>query len=135
MGEAGTEDDILTVEYRAWRTDCAPVSDLISLEEVSQDEDGVKSMVFAIDSRKFQLRCPGNYPHYEDDNFFVEAPSSLQLWCNALNEYLLDSSGRYFSLTSDQMTTITLCRQILFGWLLSCLRDVVSTAVKTGKLS
>ena len=102
MGEAGSEDDLLSAEYRAWRTDCAPVSDLISLEEVSQDEDGVKSMVFAIDSRKFQLRCPGNYPHYEDDNFFVEAPSSLQLWCNALNEYLLDSSGKYFVLTSDR---------------------------------
>ena len=101
MGEAGSEDDLLSAEYRAWRTDCAPVSDLISLEEVTEDEDGVKSMVFAIDSRKFQLRCPGNYPHYEDDNFFVEAPSSLQLWCNALNEYLLDSSGKFFSLTSS----------------------------------
>ena len=28
----------------------------------------------------------------QDDNFFVEADSSLQLWCNALNEFLLDSS-------------------------------------------
>ena len=133
MGEAGSEDDILSAEYRAWRTECAPVSDLISLEEVSQDEDGVKSMVFAIDSRKFQLRCPGNYPHYEDDNFFVEAPSSLQLWCNALNEYLLDSSGKYF--TSDRTTSFKFCRQILFGWLLSCQKDAASTAVKTGKLS
>ena len=101
MEEAGSEDDILTAEFRAWRKECAPVSDLISLEEVSQDEDGVKSMVFAIDSRKFQLRCPGHYPHYEDDNFFVEAPSSLQLWCNALNEYLLDSSGEYYATSSQ----------------------------------
>ena len=27
----------------------------------------------------------------QDDNFFVEADSTLQLWCNALNEFLLDS--------------------------------------------
>ena len=86
------ETDGLTAEFRAWRAE-TPATDLINLEEVSQAEDGVMSMVFSIDSRKFQLRCPGNYPHYEDDNFFVEAPSSLQLWCNALNEFLLDSSG------------------------------------------
>ena len=88
------ETDDLTAEFRAWRAE-TPATDLINLEEVSQAEDGVMSMVFSIDSRKFQLRCPGNYPHYEDDNFFVEAPSSLalQLWCNALNEFLLDSSG------------------------------------------
>ena len=98
MEGAGCEDDVLSSEFRAWRKECAPVSDLISLHEVSQDEDGVRNIVFAIDSRKFQLRCPGNYPKYEDDNFFVEAPSSLQLWCNALNEYLLDSTGTYFEL-------------------------------------
>ena len=86
------ETDDLTAEFRAWRAE-TPATDLINLEEVSQAGDGVMSMVFSIDSRKFQLRCPGNYPHYEDDNFFVEAPSSLQLWCNALNEFLLDSSG------------------------------------------
>ena len=88
------ETDDLTAEFRAWRVE-TPATDLINLEEVSQAEDGVMSMVFSIDSRKFQLRCPGNYPHYEDDNFFVEAPSSLalQLWCNALNEFLLDSTG------------------------------------------
>ena len=77
------ETDDLTAEFRAWRAE-TPATDLINLEEVSQAEDGVMSMVFSIDSRKFQLRCPGNYPHYEDDNFFVEAPSSLQLWCNGL---------------------------------------------------
>ena len=27
----------------------------------------------------------------KDDNFFVEADSSLHQWCNALNEFLLDS--------------------------------------------
>eukprot|EP00094_Tigriopus_californicus_P005176 TCALIF_04990-PA protein Name:"Similar to ubc-17 Probable ubiquitin-conjugating enzyme protein 17 (Caenorhabditis elegans)" AED:0.09 eAED:0.08 QI:0/0.71/0.5/0.87/1/1/8/33/1115 len=36
-----------------------------------------------------------HYPDYEsEDNFFVEADSGLQLWCNALNEYLLDSDSR-----------------------------------------
>ena len=42
------------------------------------------------------MRCPPKYPHYEqsDDNFFVEASSCLQLWCNALNEFLLDSGAR-----------------------------------------
>jgi hypothetical protein len=28
----------------------------------------------------------------QDENFFVEAEPGLQLWCNALNEFLLDSS-------------------------------------------
>ncbi|PSN58000.1 hypothetical protein C0J52_08097 [Blattella germanica] len=34
--------------------------------------------------------CPSEYPKYED-HFFVEASSSLQFWCNALNEFILDS--------------------------------------------
>ena len=45
--------------------------------------------------QKFTLHCPSHYPNYgTDDNFFVEADSGLQLWCNALNEYLLDSVGQ-----------------------------------------
>ena len=46
-----------------------------------------------IDSETFTLRCPPSYPNYDttQDNFFVEAPSCLQLWGNALNEFLLDS--------------------------------------------
>ena len=43
-----------------------------------------------IDSQQsFTLHYPTNYPDYQDDNFFVEALCSLQLWCNALNEFLL----------------------------------------------
>ncbi len=43
----------------------------------------------------FTLHCPPRYPDYSnDENFFVEASGSgLQLWCNALNEYLLDTDG------------------------------------------
>ncbi len=43
----------------------------------------------------FTLHCPLNYPAYksDDDNFFVEAEYGLHAWCNALNEYLLDSDS------------------------------------------
>jgi hypothetical protein len=52
------------------------------------------SVKFVIDrNQRFTLHCPTAYPtDYQDDNFFVEADSSLQLWCNALNEFLLDTA-------------------------------------------
>nr|CAD7196419.1 unnamed protein product [Timema douglasi] len=40
--------------------------------------------------QEFLIICPLNYPNY-DDNFFVEAVPKLQLWCNELNEFILDS--------------------------------------------
>ena len=88
-------EDIMMTEYRSWTQDCSNSGrHLIVLDRVDIDEDGSKSLHFVIDTNQtFILRCPQNYPHYEEDNFFVEAPSSLQLWCNALNEFLLDSTG------------------------------------------
>ena len=84
---------MLVEEFTAWSRACPQHGLLISLEEVAEEE-GSKKISFRIDSEQtFRLRCPVNYPDYEDDNFFVEAPSCLQLWCNALNEYLLDSGG------------------------------------------
>ena len=29
---------------------------------------------------------------HQEENFFIEAEPGLQLWCNALNEYILDST-------------------------------------------
>ena len=29
---------------------------------------------------------------FQEENFFIEAEPGLQLWCNALNEYILDST-------------------------------------------
>ena len=61
------------------------------------DEDGKTSLEFSIEAseQKFTLHCPSHYPNYSsDDNFFVEADSGLQMWCNALNEYLLDSDDQ-----------------------------------------
>ena len=55
-----------------------------------QIEDRV-SLLFSLDnSQGFTLHCPSHYPDYtlHEDNFFVEADSGLQLWCNALNEFL-----------------------------------------------
>ena len=87
---------MLVEEFTAWSRACPQHGRLISLEEVAEEE-GSKMISFRIDSEQtFRLRCPANYPDYEDDNFFVEAPSCLQLWCNALNEYLLDSGGSSF---------------------------------------
>ena len=68
----------------------------------SQDDEGKASLEFSIgvtatNRQPFILHCPLRYPIYasDDDNFFVEAEApGLQLWCNALNEYLLDTAGR-----------------------------------------
>ena len=60
----------------------------------TRTDDGKTSLDFSIEAseQKFTLHCPSHYPNYgNDDNFFVEADSGLQMWCNALNEYLLDS--------------------------------------------
>ena len=65
--------------------------------QTQTDEDGKTSLEFSIEAseQKFTLHCPSHYPNYgNDDNFFVEADSGLQMWCNALNEYLLDTDGQ-----------------------------------------
>ena len=91
-GEASLEEDFLIFEFKDW---CQEEEKLISLEQVVRDGEGKASLVLKIDqSQTFTLHCPANYPDYQDDNFFMEAPCSLQLWCNALNEFLLDSSSK-----------------------------------------
>lgn len=88
--------DPLLEEFNTWAKD-QKIN--IELKEFSKDEDGKVSIKFVIDKgQEFVLHCPLHYPNYQDDNFFVEADPSLQLWCNALNEFLLDS-GEQLSLT------------------------------------
>ena len=90
-----TIDDVIEQEIKAWSQEHSSISHLVTLQKINTDQDGVRNIVFLLDnSQEFSLRCPANYPDYQDDNFFVEATSILQLWTNALNEYLLDSSGR-----------------------------------------
>ena len=89
-GETSPGEDLLTVEFKDW---CRGEDKLISLDQVVRDGEGKASLQLIIDnSQSFTLHCPTNYPDYQDDNFFVEAPCALQLWCNALNEFLLDSA-------------------------------------------
>merc|ERR1719334_962398 len=81
--------DLLIEEFQAWK---GPDRKIIELNGVDRDEEGKASVQFLIDrNQRFTLHCPTSYPTYQDDNFFVEASQSLQLWCNALNEFLLDS--------------------------------------------
>ena len=88
-GEASVEEDSLVVEFNEWSSG---EKKIISLDQVVRDVEGKASLHLKIDSKQsFTLHCPTNYPDYQDDNFFVEAPCSLQL-CNALKEFLLDSS-------------------------------------------
>jgi len=90
MEEELVDIDPLFIEFNKWM---GAGMKIISLDQVERDTDGKASMHFKIDSNQnFTLHCPTSYPDYHDDNFFVEAPCSLQLWCNALNEFLLDSS-------------------------------------------
>lgn len=60
------------------------------------EQDDTLSFSFQLDRHQsFTLHCPVKYPDYDDeDNFFVETESGIQLWCNALNEYLLDSDRK-----------------------------------------
>ena len=44
----------------------------------------------------------------QDDNFFVEADSTLQLWCNALNEFLLDSHLQVTSVSHLQVLLMSI---------------------------
>ena len=71
---------------------------LLSIFQTKTDEDGKTSLEFSIEAseQKFTLHCPCHYPNYiiSDDNFFVEADSDLQMWCNALNEFLLDTDSQ-----------------------------------------
>ena len=77
-----------------------------SLFQTEQDADdgGKTSIFFEIGgSQHFTLHCPLLYPEYptDEENFFVEASESgLQLWCNALNEYILDYTGGRPSLST-----------------------------------
>ena len=72
----------------------------IFLFQSQSDEDGKCILIFSIEGlQNFTLYCPINYPEYNcvEDNFFVEADQGLQLWCNALNEYLLDTAGKWYN--------------------------------------
>ena len=40
----------------------------------------------------FILVFPNRHIFHQEENFFIEAEPGLQLWCNALNEYILDST-------------------------------------------
>jgi hypothetical protein len=70
------------------------VKQKVVLEGSRVDGDKV-ALTFALDGRVLSLLCPAAYPHYNnaEDNFFVEASHGLELWANALNEYLLDTDG------------------------------------------
>jgi hypothetical protein len=88
-GEASVEDDSLVVEFNEWLSGEKKIH---SRDQVVRNVEGKASLQLKIDSKhSFTLHCPINYPDYQDDNFSVEVPCSLQL-CNALNEFLLDSS-------------------------------------------
>ena len=75
-------------------------------------DDGKASLAFQLDGGLgFTLLCPLGYPKYraDEENFFVEADVGLSAWCNAINEYLLDSDG-VLSLTDILNKSITLYR-------------------------
>jgi len=57
-------------------------------------EDGRLLLKISMGPEKvFSLYCPYNYPA-DDGNFFVETESVNHLWCNSLNEFILDASER-----------------------------------------
>jgi len=98
--EASVEEDSLVVEFNEW---LSGEKKIISLDQVVRDVEGKASLQLKIDSKQsFTLHCPTNYPDYQDDNFFVEAPCYLQLWCNALNEGTGDSDDEGKEILKDE---------------------------------
>ena len=118
MDVTGSEtEDRLVSEFQSWRDENRNHVPLC-LDKIEKDTDGTASLrlhlrfvwlscsdvisvlskifLVRIESENFTLRCPPSYPDYDttQDNFFVEAPSCLQLWGNALNEFLLDSQDQ-----------------------------------------
>ncbi|XP_069681648.1 baculoviral IAP repeat-containing protein 6-like [Periplaneta americana] len=88
-----TEDKIgerqLLTEFATWAEHKGHV---IKLLQHSICDDGRVCLELSIGTdKRFSLLCPAEYPHYED-HFFVEATACLQFWCNALNEFILDST-------------------------------------------
>jgi len=80
---------VLLTEFVNW---AQKKNNLIKLLQDSVCDDGRVCLEFSIGTdNNFTLFCPAEYPHYED-NFFVEATTSLQYWCNALNEFIIDAS-------------------------------------------
>ena len=90
-------------EFHAWEKDHTNqrILELKQIGQADHDETEEKmTLKLSIGAKaEFFLTCPLNYPNYdpESDNFYVETigiDSDLQVWCNALNEYLLDSGRR-----------------------------------------
>ncbi|XP_070564139.1 dual E2 ubiquitin-conjugating enzyme/E3 ubiquitin-protein ligase BIRC6-like isoform X2 [Ptychodera flava] len=83
---------LLLEEFESWRNKTG--SDAIFLlESGSQDDGCVLLQLLLAGEHEFRLLCPSGYPNHED-NFFVESGPAVRLWCNALNEYLLDAPTR-----------------------------------------
>nr|XP_006820908.1 PREDICTED: uncharacterized protein LOC102805518 [Saccoglossus kowalevskii] len=80
---------LLLEEFEIWLNETD--SETIFLLESGSQQDGcVLLQLLLAAEHEFRLLCPSGYPNHED-NFFVEAGPAVRLWCNALNEYLLDA--------------------------------------------
>eukprot|EP00058_Branchiostoma_floridae_P007171 XP_002592659.1 hypothetical protein BRAFLDRAFT_85147 [Branchiostoma floridae] len=84
--------NILVEEFEKWREETQDDSIFLLEAGMDEDESGVMNLLLG-GEHEFRLRCPPGYPHHEE-NFFVESHSSVRMWCNALNEYLLDAPVR-----------------------------------------
>ena len=94
----------LSEEFYAWKQNQTNHTNLELKQIIQQsdhDNEGKVTLKLSIGPKAelFTLICPLNYPDYEQEseNFFVESMginTDLQVWCNALNEYLLDSGRR-----------------------------------------
>ncbi|XP_078658151.1 uncharacterized protein LOC144903640 isoform X7 [Branchiostoma floridae x Branchiostoma belcheri] len=84
--------NILVEEFEKWREETQDDSIFLLEAGMDEDESGVMNLLLG-GEHEFRLRCPPGYPQHEE-NFFVESHSSVRMWCNALNEYLLDAPVR-----------------------------------------
>ncbi|XP_077981781.1 uncharacterized protein LOC144436793 [Glandiceps talaboti] len=87
-----TACSLLLEEFELWQNDTGSEA-IFLLENGSQEDGGILLQLLLAGEYEFRLLCPTDYPHHED-NFFVESGPAVRLWCNALNEYLLDAPTR-----------------------------------------
>ena len=90
---------VMNIEFHDWQQSNFVTRQRIRLKRSQINPDATTTLEFDIGETEqtFSLQCPPNYPSYEsEDNFFVETQSDLQVWCNTLNEYILDSGKHLY---------------------------------------
>ncbi|XP_065835083.1 probable ubiquitin-conjugating enzyme protein 17 [Oscarella lobularis] len=82
----------LTSEFDAWSASLPDEQrNVIVLIDVETAQENISVKLLLDGEHDFALLCPSDYPTHSD-NLLVES-STMGIWCNTVNEYLLDASS------------------------------------------